>query len=92
MSDSPNIWTDGSRKDFSSIGGFEVAGAGVHVPAPELASEGAVWSVEEEYGDACLERCRAFMPVSGPLQTVQRAEFGVAIITLQSYWPCPLRY
>ena len=25
----PNIWTDGSREDFSSIGGFEVAGAGV---------------------------------------------------------------
>ena len=26
----PNIWTDGSREDFSSIGGFEVAGAGVY--------------------------------------------------------------
>ena len=29
MVDHPNIWTDGSREDFSSIGGFEVAGAGV---------------------------------------------------------------
>ena len=28
MPDHPNIWTDGSREDFSSIGGFEVAGAG----------------------------------------------------------------
>ena len=24
MSDYPNIWTDGSREDFSSVGGFEV--------------------------------------------------------------------
>ena len=30
MSDHPNIWTDGSREDFSSVGGFEVAGAGVY--------------------------------------------------------------
>ena len=28
MSDVPNIWTGGIREDFSSIGGFEVAGAG----------------------------------------------------------------
>ena len=29
MAEYPNIWTDGSREDFSSIGGSEVAGAGV---------------------------------------------------------------
>ena len=38
--------TDGSREDFSSIGGFEVAGAGVYLPASELAFENSVW----EYG------------------------------------------
>ena len=27
MSGYPNVWTDGSREDFSSVGGFEVAGA-----------------------------------------------------------------
>ena len=27
MVDHPNIWTDGSREDFSAVGGFEVAGA-----------------------------------------------------------------
>ena len=43
MSDAPNIWTGGSWEDFSLIGGFEVAGAGVGVPAPELAFECAVW-------------------------------------------------
>ena len=36
MSDHPNVWTDGSREDFSSVGGFEVAGAGVYLPASEL--------------------------------------------------------
>ena len=57
MPEHPNVWTDGSREDFSSIGGFEVAGAGVYLPATELAFDGAVWGVEE-YGDARLERCR----------------------------------
>ena len=71
----PNIWTDGSREDFSSIGGFEVAGAGVYLLASELAFEGSTWRTAEEYGDARLERCRAFLPVPGVLHTVQRAEF-----------------
>ena len=52
--------------------------------------EGAVWGVAEEYGDAGLERCRAFMPVLGPLQTVQRAELWGAIVALQAHWPCHL--
>ena len=42
MSDTPNILTDGSREDFSAIGGYEVAGAGVHVLASELAFDGSV--------------------------------------------------
>ena len=37
MTQHPNIWTDGSREDFSSLGGFEVAGAGVHLPASVVA-------------------------------------------------------
>ena len=88
MSEYPNISTDGSREDFSSIGGFEVAGAGVYLPASVLAFEGSVWGTAEEYGVARLERCRAFMPVSGVMQTVQRAEFWGAIIAMQAYWPC----
>ena len=79
--------TVGSREDFSSIGGFDVAGAGVHLPASELAFEGSVWGTAEEYGDARLERCRAFLPVPGVLQTVQRAEFWGAIVAMQAYWP-----
>ena len=43
VSDHHEIWTDGSRKDFSSIGGFEVAGAGVCLPASEVAFDCSVW-------------------------------------------------
>ena len=88
MSHTPNTWTDSSREDFSSSGGFEVAGAGVYEPASELAFEGSVWGTAEEYGDARRERCRAFMSVPGVVQTVQRAEFWGAIVAMQAYWPC----
>ena len=90
MPDHPNIWTDGSREDYSSIGGFEVAGAGTYLPASEIAFDHSVWGTVEEYGDARLERCRAFLPVPGVLQSVQRAEFWGAIVALQAYWPCHL--
>ena len=90
MPDHPNVWTDGSREDFSALGGFEVAGAGVYLPASEIAFDHSVWGTVEEYGNAQLERCRAFLPIPGVLQTVQRAEFWGAILALQAYWPCHL--
>ena len=90
MSEYPNVWTGGRREDSSSVGGFEVAGAGVYLPASELAFDGSVWGTAEEYGDVRLERCRAFLLVPGVLQTVQRAEFWGAILALQAYWPCYL--
>ena len=89
MTYSPNSWTDGSWEDYH-VGGFEVAGAAVYLPAPEEAMRGSVWCVAEEYGDAGLERCRVFMPVPGPLESVQRVEFWGATIALQSCWPCHL--
>ena len=67
------------------VGGFEVAGAGGYLPAPELTMECAVWGVAEESGDARLERCRAFMPLPGPLQSALSAS-----VVLQAYWPCHL--
>ena len=70
MSDHLDVWTDGSREDFSSNGGFEVAGAGVYLPASEVAFDSLVWRIAEEYGDARLERCRGFLPVPGVMQTV----------------------
>ena len=90
MPDHPNVWTDGSREDFSALDGFEVAGAGVYLSASEIAFDNSVWRTVEEYGDARLERCRAFLPVPGALQTVQRAEFWGALLAMQAYWPCHL--
>ena len=55
-----------------------------------LLFDGSVWRTAEEYGNARLERCRAFMPVPSVMQTVQRAEFWDAIIAMQAYWPCHL--
>ena len=75
---------------MSGLMGFEVAGAGVYLPASELAFENLVWGTVEEYGDARLERCPAFLPVPGVMQTVQRAEFWCAILAMQAYWPCHL--
>ena len=84
--DHPCVWTDGSLEPYPQAG-FSVAGAGVYLPAPELAMQGAVWGVVEEHGDASLERCRALMSVPHPLQTVQRAEFWGTILALQALWP-----
>ena len=47
-----------------------VGGAGVYLPAPELAMDGAVWGVAEGYGHGHVERCRAFVSVPSPMQTV----------------------
>ena len=86
MEDHPCVWTDGSREQHTTAG-FEVAGACVYLLALEEAFRGAAWGTVEEYGDAWLERCQAFMPVLGPLQTVQRAEFWVAILALHAFCP-----
>ena len=52
-----SVWTDGSREDYP-VGGFEVAGAGVYLPAPEEAMRSAIWGTTEEYGDCGgLWRC-----------------------------------
>ena len=58
--------------------------------ASELAFDGLVWGTAEEYGDARLERCRAFLPIPAVMQTVQRAEFWGVIVAIQAYWPCHL--
>ena len=64
-----------------------MAGAGVYLPA-DVAFDCSVWRTAEEYGDARLERCRAFLQVLWVMQTVQRAGFWGAILAMQAYWPC----
>ena len=80
MTDHPDVWTDGSWEDFTSVGGFEVAGAGVYLPASELAFENLVWCTVEEYGDARLERYRAFLPVPGLCRRFSVLIFGVLFL------------
>ena len=40
--DHPCVWTDGCLESYPTAG-FAVAGAGVYLPAPELAMQGAPW-------------------------------------------------
>ena len=60
------------------------------VPQPPQPPQPPHWGTPEEYGDARLEPCRAFLPVPGVMQTVQRAEFLGTILAMQAYWPCHL--
>ena len=91
MPEHPNVWTDGSREDFSSVGGFEVAGGGVYLPASELAFESCCLGHGlKNMVMLGLSVVVLFLPVPGALQTVQRAEFWGAIVALQAYWPCHL--
>ena len=73
-------YPDGSLEPYPSPG-ISVAGAGVYLPAPELALQGVIWMEVEDYGDARSDWCRAFVPVPGPLQTVR------TITALQAFWP-----
>ena len=78
------------REDFSSIGVLKLLVLAFTFLLLSVAFHHSVWGTVEEYGDARLERCRAFLPVPGVLQTVQRAEFWGAIVALQAYWSCHL--
>ena len=91
MTEHPNIWTDGSRERFFFHWGLSKLLVLVSLCLLlNLRSDGLIWGTAEEYGDARLERCRAFLLVPGLMQTVQRAEFWGAIVALQAYWPCHL--
>ena len=87
MSEHPNIWTDGSREDFSSVGGFEVACAGVSLHASEVAFDSTIWGIAEAYGDARLERCRVSVG-SWSYADCSACSIVGAIAALQAYWPC----
>ena len=63
MSDHPNIWTEG-RTSLLSVG-LKWLALVFTCLLLRSAFESAVWGVAEEFGDALLERCRAFVPVPG---------------------------
>ena len=86
--DTPDIWTGGKRGSFVSTAGFEVAGVVFYVHASEFFWGCSLGCYGGGYGDARLERYRAFMLVPGQLQKIKRADFWGAIIALQSKKPC----
>ena len=90
MSEHPNIWTDGSREDFSSVGGYEVAGAVFICLLLRLPLKVLSEVLLKSMGMFAWSVAVLFLPVPGVLQTVQRAEFWGAILALQAYWPCHL--
>ena len=49
----------GAEKIFLLWGGFEVAGAGVYLPASEIAFDNSVWGAVEESAGAlpCFSAC-----------------------------------
>ena len=79
------IWLLGSANilayGLTVAGSLYPLGAGVLLPAPELAVQGAVWGEVEEYGDVWLDRCRAFMPVPGQFRRFSVLNSGVR------FWP-----
>ena len=93
MSDHPNIWTDGSREDFSSAGGFEVAGACVYLPASDVTFDYfqfgelqrsmvmLVWSVAVLF---CrfLESCRLFSVLNSGVLLLHCGRTGLVISVL----------
>ena len=95
MTDHPNVWTDRSREDFSSVGGFEVAGAGVYLPASELAFEGSVgerqksmvtlaWSVAVLFS-LFLGLCRLFNVLNFGVLFLPCRRTGLVILVLTTF-------
>ena len=80
MGDHPCVWTGGSLDSFARADVL-VVGAGVHLLARELATQGATWSEVEEYGAVGYVPCFLCQYLA-LLQTVQRQSCGVLS------WPC----
>ena len=90
MTDAPNIWTDGSREDFSSTGGFEVA-VQMFMCLPlslRLRVLSGVWrrSMVTLVWKVAVLFCLSL----GHCRLLSVLNFGGAIVALQSYWPCHL--
>ena len=84
----PNIWTDGTREDFSSLGGLKLL---VLVFTSLLLRLLLITQFGERLKSMVMLGWSVAVLLSlGVLQTVQRAEFWGAIVALQAYWPCRL--
>ena len=77
----PDLWTDGSLVE-DKVSGASSAGAGCFTFRCSRLWAGWRWGhLDEEVGvDEVVSACRGFCSVPGPLQSVQRAEFGVLFL------------
>ena len=81
----PDVWTDGSLVE-DKVSGASSSGSGF-----SSFLSGHLWAhrrwghLDDGIGgDRAIGACRDFCSVSGPLQTVQRAEFWVVFLALQA--------
>ena len=101
IEDRPSVWTDGSRED-DPVGGFEVAGAGVYLPAPEEAMRGDIWELRKNvailsWSAVVLYLCqflvhfRLFSALSSGVRFWRYRPYGLVILVLIiSMWSGPL--
>ena len=84
LSDSPDVWSDGSLV-LDSVTGVSAAGAGIFAHYPETCWGDRRWGHVDRVQSVGIDHsCMAFVSVPGPLQTVQRAELWGVVLALQS--------
>ena len=84
MPDAPEVWSDGSLV-LDSVTGVSAAGAGIFAHQSDLCLSDRRWDHDDRVQTNDVSHsCRGFVSVSGPLQTVQRAELWGVILALQS--------
>ena len=80
----PKVWTDGGLV-LDQVTGVSSSGAGFFAHQSEDCWCGRRWGhVDHVRPDGEVQSCRGFCSVSGPLQSVQRAQMWGVILSLQS--------
>ena len=84
MPDHTIVWTDGSLV-LDRVTGISASGAGFFAHSSEECWKGSRWGhVDRVHLEEQVRSCRGFCSVTGPLQSVQRAEMWGVILALQS--------
>ena len=82
--DHPNVWTDGSLI-LDRVTGVSSSGAGFFAHQSESCWSSRRWGhVDSVRTNSGVPSCKGFCSVSGPLQSVQRAEMWGVILALRS--------
>ena len=84
LQDHPNVWTDGSLV-LDRVTGVSSSGAEFFAHQCEICWSHRRWGhVDGVRADDDVSSCRGFRFVTGPLQSIQRAEMWGVILALQS--------